>query len=70
MKAGDHVWLELEGRRVRAEIMMASPNERSLMVRFEALLGGYAGMMPLLKDDHGVYRDLIEQRPVEVIREI
>ena len=36
------------------------------MLGFDAMLGGFIGMMPVLKDDFGTYRDLIEAEPVEV----
>lgn len=67
MKQGDTVILEMEGRTVPAQILIASPNEVSLMVTFDAMLGGYIGMMPLLRDGDGVYRDLLLLREVRVI---
>lgn len=66
MKQGDWVTLEMEGRTVPAQVLLASPNEVSLMVTFDAMLGGYVGMMPLLRDGDGVYRDLFEMREVRV----
>lgn len=38
-------------RTVDATVLLASGNGKSLMLSFEALLGGYAGMMPVLWDD-------------------
>jgi hypothetical protein len=39
--------------------MLASENSKSLMLQFDAMLGGYVGMMPVLwVNDH--YADLIE----------
>jgi hypothetical protein len=65
MKWGDTVWIEREGLRVRAEVVLASDNEDSLMLMFDAMFHGYAGMMALLREN-GVYRDLIEGKPVKV----
>lgn len=67
MKHGDYVWIEREGQRVGAMVTLASENEDSLMVMFDALFHGYAGMMPLLRVD-GVYRDLINGWEIEVER--
>jgi len=66
-KKGDDVLIMLAGRTVEGWIIMASPNGRSLALGFHALLGGYAGMMPVLETD-GVYRDLLEGREVTVWR--
>ena len=63
---GQSVTLECRGVTVEAVIMLASQNGKSLMVAFEGLLIGYAGMMPLLVDDHGQYRDLIQGIVVSV----
>jgi hypothetical protein len=63
---GDPVILEMEGREVRAIVAMASANGKSLLLEFDANLGGYMGFIPLLHDGHG-YRDLIRDLPVEVI---
>lgn len=58
VKRGDFVWIEREGQRVQAMVVLASENQDSLMLMFDAMFQGYAGMMPLLRED-GVYRDLI-----------
>jgi uncharacterized membrane protein len=67
MKRGDHVWIERDGQKVRAMVTLASPNGDSLMVMFDALFHGYAGMMPLLREN-GEYCDLVEGKPVKVER--
>lgn len=62
---GDRVRITCpDGRVVEGEVLVASPNGRSLMLGFDAIvsptgaLGGYVGMMPVLQDDDGAYRDL------------
>lgn len=61
---GDRVVITYGDRTVDGEVTLASPNSVSLMLSFEALLGGHAGMMPVLLDDDGVYKSLIEWKPV------
>jgi hypothetical protein len=66
LKAGDLVWIETDAneewpqQREEAVVVLASPNGN-----FEALFHGYAGTMPLLKED-GEYRDLIRGQVVRV----
>jgi len=59
LQTGDRVEIQYRGRTVEGVVKMASENGRSLFLEFEALLGGYAGSMPVLGEDDGVYRDLI-----------
>ena len=65
-RTGDAVAIGYEGRTVRGVVKLASPNGRSLMLEFDAMLGGFVGMMPVLLDDAGVYRDLVERQPVDI----
>ena len=67
MRRGDFVKLEREGQTIeQAMVTLASENEDSLMVMWgDHMLGGYCGMMPLLRQD-GVYRDLVEGKIVKV----
>ena len=59
-KTGEPTRITYEGRTVAGRVILASGNGRSLMLEFEALLGGYAGTMPVLWDDTGAtFRDLI-----------
>jgi hypothetical protein len=67
MKTGAAVRITHAGRTVRGAVKLASPNGRSLMLEFDALLGGYAGMMPVLQGDDGTYRDLVKGEPVDVV---
>ena len=68
MRKGDVVQVTYEGRTVEATVLLASSNGRSLFLEFDALLGGYAGTMPVLQDGTQPhrYRDLVTGRRVEV----
>ena len=75
MKQGDPVRVTVDGRVVDAMIVLASANGGSLMIRFEAILDGCVGMMPLvgtvrIGHDGGVdgwdYHNLMTGRPVLV----
>ena len=65
MKRGDFVWIERGNQRVQAMVVLASDNADSLMLMFDGMFHGYAGMMALLRTD-GEYRDLIENEVVKV----
>ena len=67
MTKGARVKIRFKGREVEGVVVLASENGNSLALEFEALLGGYAGMMPVLDWGDG-YRDLITNSPVEVIK--
>lgn len=68
LKTGESVAITYEGRTVRAEVRLASRNGRSLVLVFEANLGGYAGMMPVFIDEDGSCIDLLYARPVAIER--
>jgi hypothetical protein len=68
---GQFVQLDYNGQSVRAFIMLASSNSRSLMLGFAGALrtpsgGMMMGHIPLLMDDAGIYRDLVENAPATV----
>lgn len=66
---GQFVALTYEGRSVRAMVLLASSNNKSLMLGFDAALGDkemFAGSMPVLMDDDGVYRDLIKSNVAQI----
>jgi len=65
-KAGELVRVSLEGRTVDAVVVLASGDGRSLYVTFEAILGGYAGGMPVIWRD-GAFTDF-HHRAVEIER--
>jgi hypothetical protein len=67
MKTGDLVWIGYDDRlAVEGWIILASENEQSLMLGFEAILGGHVGMMPVLMEG-GVYRSIITGEAVAVV---
>lgn len=64
---GDAVMVEFEGRTLRASVLLASHNGRSLALQFDGLVGGYAGMMPAMWNDaRRTFVDIMELRPVVV----
>lgn len=62
---GERVRITFDKRTVDGFIEIASPNGRSLFLRFDAVLGGYLGGLPVLEEE-GVYRDLITHQVVKV----
>lgn len=66
MKTGDKVWIGCEDRFVEGEILLASPNAKSLMLGFEAILCGHVGRMPVIQDPSGGYRSLVGNHAVSV----
>lgn len=59
LTAGEHT--------VTAEIMAASTNGKSLFLRFEAILNGHVGCIPLVQDDDGPgYHSIITGEPVTI----
>jgi hypothetical protein len=66
VKTGDPVWIGCDDRTVEGTILLASGNERSLMLGFEAILGGHVGVMPVLFVD-GVYRSVVTGEAVAVV---
>ncbi len=65
-KTGDIIEATYEARTVEAIVVLASPNGRSLMIAWDdGMLGGHAGMMPILQDAEGDgFHSLIEAKPV------
>ena len=68
MKTGDKVMIRYAGRDVIGEIKLASPNERSLLLVFDTILGGYVNAMPVMKEGDGIYYELFNHEPVIVER--
>jgi len=71
VKRGDFVWIERGDQRVKAMVVLASENGRSLLLQFDAFFrtasgGGFAGVMPVLEEDDGVYYDIVEHEPVRI----
>jgi hypothetical protein len=57
-KKGEPVLIRCEGRAVDGTVLIASPNGRSLVLVFEAILGGHVALMPVFQGDDDVYRGL------------
>jgi hypothetical protein len=67
MRTGDRVWVTFAGRTTVADVVLASDNGRSAMLRVDAMLGGYVGLVPILwAPDAGIFVDLIGQDEVVV----
>ena len=65
LKTGDRVKVTYAGQTVLGSVLLASPNSKSLVLVFDAMLAGYIGMMPVLWNDELTrYEDLITRRPV------
>lgn len=65
---GDRVWIECGGTTVFGRVILASENGRSLMLGFEAILEGHAGMFPAFRCDDGIYRSIINDVEVRLTR--
>jgi hypothetical protein len=57
--AGDRVRITIAGQTVTGSVVLASQNGRSLAVTFEAVLAGAVGMLPILQNDDGSWRDIM-----------
>jgi hypothetical protein len=64
---GDYVHVTHKGRTLIAFVALASQNGLSLMLFFDGMLGGYAGVMPVFwSDDH--YEDVMTHGLVHLMR--
>lgn len=63
---GQRVTLTCAGRSVPATILMASENQRSLVLNFDAIITGHVGAMPVLLGEDGVYRSILDGVEVQV----
>ncbi len=64
---GERVRVTLGDRTVPSTVLLASPNGLSLAFKFETILGGYVGAMPVLWDAAGgTFRGLLCGAPVDV----
>lgn len=66
MKRGDFVKLSRGDQQVEGMIVLASDNGGSLMVMFDGMIGGYVGMIPLLRNDDGSYQGIIDGAIIHV----
>lgn len=66
---GMFVHVTFDGRTITAMVTLASDNGSSLVIMFDAVLGGYVGMMPLRwSGADRAFHDLIHDRVAVVTR--
>jgi len=68
IRRGDRVQIDYDNHTVEGECRLASANGKNMILTFPEMppLGDYFGLMPVLQDDRGVLRDLIQRRQVRV----
>lgn len=66
MKPGDPVRITHAGRTVDAAVLIVTKHDTPGAVVFEAFVGGYLGMMPIMTRESGKLVDLIKQEEVTV----
>lgn len=73
LQRGEFVVVTASGRTVRAMVTLASANGRSIVLMFDAMLGGFVGVMPVsLDDDDGTGAATgaaLDGMPVTITRE-
>jgi hypothetical protein len=65
-RQGDRVLIAIGSDSTPGVVILASPNGRSLMLEFEAVLHGHVGTMPVLKEEDGCFRSIVTQEVVEL----
>ena len=65
-KTGDAVLIEYGEAATLGHVVFASGNGRLLMLGFEAIIEGHVGMMPVLRDDDGTYRSIVNDITVKL----
>jgi hypothetical protein len=65
---GDQVRLRYGPIWYPAIVIVASPNGRSLILRFEAIVDGHVGVMPVLQTEDGGYVALMTNEPIIIER--
>lgn len=67
-QTGESVTIRYRQKTAAGRVKLASDNGRSLMLEFDAMLGGYAGMMPVLwlEDRQPGFYCLVEGEAVQV----
>lgn len=55
LQRGDVVQITAGDQTAKAMVVIASPNGKSLMVMFEAIIDGHVGQMPIFHDESGGY---------------
>jgi hypothetical protein len=65
LNKGDIVYVTFGGKCVEATVMLASPNNYSLVLAFDAFLDGYVGAMAVAwNKDERQYKDLFQNKTV------
>lgn len=60
-KTGQSVLLEANDEKWLAEVVLASENGVSLMLKFNGMIGGHVGMIALLYKGNGSYISIIDE---------
>lgn len=66
-KSGDRVRIQYGQQTVEGQVVIAADNGKSLALVFDAMLGGYVQMMPVLFDGE-FFRDLVQGEVVGIIK--
>lgn len=66
LKTGDAIDITYDGRNVEGTVILASSNGKSLMIEFEAVLGGFVGRMPISMADDGTYHEMSTGHPIDL----
>ena len=72
LKRGQRIAVTYHQQTVPAMVVLASANGRSVMLHIEDALvspsgGAFVGLVPVLRDDDGVFRDIVEQAEVTIV---
>lgn len=66
-KTGERCRITYAGRTIEGKVELASPNGKSIAVRFDAILGGFVEVIcALYDDDSRCFRDLMFHARVEL----
>ena len=70
LRTGDRIDIEAFGQHYDGKVFLASANGRALMLQFDAIIAGHAGMMPVLQGEDGAFHALIgpTQTPITITR--
>lgn len=69
LQRGDFVIITTpSGQEMPAMIGLASDNGKSIIVFFDGMIGGYAGVMPASLQEDGQWLGIADQMPVMIVR--
>jgi hypothetical protein len=70
LQRGEFVQITTDtGRTVAAMVGLASPNGRSIILLFDAMIGGWAGQLPAFLDEDGRWAAL-DGMPLQIVRQL